>query len=118
MVDGVQQKIPKMVGFAGPQAPNPNCLYPLHTHDRTGILHVEFPAPTRVTLGQFFEIWGQTLSNTEVAGITNPSIVFWIDEGGVVTQYTGDPKEIELRPNRGITIQIGTPITEIPTYRL
>src|SRR5690349_19083430 len=29
----------------------------LHTHDDSGIIHVEAPAPHKFTLGQFFDVW-------------------------------------------------------------
>jgi hypothetical protein len=35
---------------------------------------------------------------------------------GVVTEATGDWNDIELLSHREITIQIGTPIDEIPNY--
>jgi hypothetical protein len=30
----------------------------LHTHDRTGIIHMEAPHPFKYTLGDFFSVWG------------------------------------------------------------
>src|SRR6516225_9444442 len=30
----------------------------LHTHDRTGIIHMEAPRPYNYTLGDFFSVWG------------------------------------------------------------
>jgi hypothetical protein len=30
----------------------------LHTHDRTGIIHMEAPHPYKYTLGDFFAVWG------------------------------------------------------------
>src|SRR3954453_307966 len=44
-------------------------IYWLHTHDATGIIHVESPDNRTYTLGQFFDIWGQTLNAPEVAGL-------------------------------------------------
>ena len=35
---------------------------PLHTHDRDGVIHLEFPALVKkddIRLGRFFEIWGK-----------------------------------------------------------
>src|SRR5437868_3603602 len=32
------------------------CLYWLHTHDNSGIIHIEAPHPIRPTLGNFFDI--------------------------------------------------------------
>jgi hypothetical protein len=37
-------------------------------------------------------------------------------EDGVASEYTDDLAALELESHRDITIQIGTPITEIPTF--
>ncbi|MGH9307536.1 MAG: hypothetical protein ACRD0I_11730, partial [Acidimicrobiales bacterium] len=36
-------------------------LSPVHTHDTSGIIHVESPTPTTYTLGEFFSEWAQPL---------------------------------------------------------
>lgn len=33
-------------------------ISPIHTHDDTGIIHIESPVQAEYTLGQFFDIWG------------------------------------------------------------
>jgi hypothetical protein len=35
------------------------CIYWLHTHDGTGIIHIESPIKRDFTLGQFFDIWAK-----------------------------------------------------------
>src|SRR5579859_425038 len=42
------------------------CLYWLHTHDSSGIIHIEAPHRISPTLGNFFDIWGQPLSRQRV----------------------------------------------------
>jgi hypothetical protein len=79
-----------------------------------------------MTLGQYFDIWGQPLTVTNVAGqpstITNVGgftgmpVVVYINDNGDLRQYRGDPRNIELRSHRAITIQIGTPLQQIQTY--
>jgi hypothetical protein len=92
-------------------------FYTLHTHDHSGKLHVEAAAPATFTLGQIFRIWGQPLGPDNVAGLTGkPIVVYVTDNNGVVTEATGDWNDIELLSHREITIQVGTPITEIPNY--
>ncbi len=45
------------------------CLYPLHVHDgEPNIIHIESPIQKTYTLGNFFDIWGQPLSATQVMG--------------------------------------------------
>jgi hypothetical protein len=43
-------------------------------------------------------------------------VVYVTDNNGVVTLAAGDWKEIELLSHREITIQVGTPIDQIPNY--
>jgi len=94
-----------------------NCFYEIHTHDSSGKIHVEAPAEGTFTLGQLFTIWGEPLTNTNVAGLTGlPVVVYVTDTDGVVTQVDSDWDKIELKSHREITIQVGTAITEIPYF--
>jgi hypothetical protein len=114
-LNGEALAIPALIGIVD-TSPTAHCDYLVHTHDRTGIIHVEAPAPALFTLGQFFSIWGQPLSLTDVAGNPGLPVTVYITDNNVTSQYTGDPVAIELTAHREITIQIGTPITEIPSY--
>jgi hypothetical protein len=42
----------------------------LHTHDRTGIIHMEAPHPYNYTLGDFFAVWGVKLGPGQLGGLT------------------------------------------------
>ena len=66
------------------------------------------------TLGNVFHIWGRSLTNTDLAGITGLPIVVYTTDGGTVTEVKDNWADIELKSKREITIVIGTPITEIP----
>lgn len=113
-LDGEAQSVPANIGIH-PQQPA-RCFYLIHTHDRSGKIHVEAEAPGTFTLGQLFAIWGQPLETDNVAGITGKPIVVYSTENATVTKVTTDWKAIELTTHKEITIQIGTPITEIPNY--
>lgn len=93
-----------------------DCVYPLHTHDTSGRLHVEAPTPRTFTLGQVFRVWGQPLSRTNVAGITGLPLVIYINDGTNLRRYDGDPAAIELTSKREITFQFGSTLSRIPTY--
>ncbi len=43
----------------------------LHTHDDTGIIHVESPEARDFTLGNFFDVWGVRLTDTCIGGYCN-----------------------------------------------
>jgi len=111
-LNGEALAIPGEIGIVE----TPHCFYSIHTHDHSGKLHVEAAAPGLFTLGQYFAIWGQPLGNTNVAGLVGLPVVVYVTDAGVVTEATGDWHDIELRSHREITIQIGTPITEIPNF--
>jgi hypothetical protein len=114
IVNGQAQAIAANVGIVDTAALD--CHYYIHTHDRSGKLHVEAPAAGTFTLGQLFGIWGQPLSTTNVAGITGMPQTIYITENGTVTQFTGDPATIELQSHRHIAIVLGTPITQVPVF--
>jgi hypothetical protein len=113
-LDGVAQAVPSNIGIH-PQQPA-RCFYLIHTHDKSGKIHVEAAAPGTFTLGQLFAIWGQPLETDNVAGITGKPIVVYSTENATVTKVDTDWKAIELTTHKEITIQIGTAITEIPNY--
>jgi hypothetical protein len=67
-------------GYSAKGCPQP-CISPLHTHDVTGVLHIEAPVKTQPTLGQFFEEWGVRLDGSCVGGYCRPasSVVVFVD---------------------------------------
>ena len=109
------QAIPTYLG-ASPQA-GTHCFYTIHTHDSSGKVHVTPAAAGTFTLGQLFQIWGQPLTNTNVAGITGLPIEIFVTDNGTVTRVAeADWSNIELRSHREITIGIGTGVAEIPNF--
>jgi hypothetical protein len=42
----------------------------MHTHDATGIIHMEAAHPYNYTLGDFFSVWGVKLGPARVGGLT------------------------------------------------
>ena len=92
---------------------------PAHARRRAQrVIHIE-PANTSLlaTLGTFSGIWGQPLSRTNVGGITGQPVTVYVkDDGQGLTEYTGDLAALELVSRREVTIVIGTPPAQIPTY--
>jgi hypothetical protein len=105
--------VPQNIGIVS-RAPDPTCYYVIHTHDASGKIHVEANAAGTYTLGQLFAIWGQPLSNTNVAGLTGMPVEVFVTDNGVVTKVDDNWENIELRSKRLITIGVGTPVSEIP----
>jgi hypothetical protein len=114
---GQQIAVPYGIGIVKPfQAKNGfvamgRGIYWLHTHDATGIIHVESPDDRTYTLGQFFDIWGQPLTSTDVAGLKGTVRAF-VDG----KPYSGNPRGIILGAHTQITLEVGTPTVPPPSY--
>jgi hypothetical protein len=63
-VEGKQIPVPANVGID----PNATSLAPLHTHDTSGIVHIESTEQYPFTLGQFFTIWGVKFTSSQLGG--------------------------------------------------
>jgi len=94
-------------GFVG----NGAGIYWLHTHDATGIIHIESPDARPYTLGNFFDIWGRTLSASDVAGLQGTVRIF-VDGN----PRSGNPRDITLTAHAQITLVIGDPLVTPPVY--
>jgi len=81
---------------------------PLHTHDVSGVIHVESQTVRRFTLGELFGVWGVRFRNGCVGG-------YCAGGGKVLRVYvngrrvTGDPGQLELEPHQEIVVAYGTP---------
>jgi hypothetical protein len=107
--DRARLAIPDMIGRSG-------CTYELHTHDTSGIIHIETDVPKKFMLSQYFSLWRQPFTSTNVAGLSGP-FRYYLIENGQLTRYTGDPMAIELRAYREIVILTGTnPPPVLPKY--
>lgn len=86
-----------------------NCLYPLHVHDNeVNIIHNESSTVTTFTLGQFFDIWGIKLSNSQVGQYKVDSshklVVETFDINGKMSVYTGNPYTMPLSDQETIYV--------------
>ena len=112
---GGRQVVPAGIGIPGPQqvvngfVEGGKCLYWLHTHDTTGVIHVESPVRRLYTLGQFFDVWGQPLSGTQVGRATGHVTAFLNGK-----PVTADPRAIKLTPHAVIQLNVGTAVSPRP----
>jgi hypothetical protein len=130
--NGVQLQIPAGIGVAG--AYSYQCaagtyannsftfgldFYWIHTHDPSGILHIEPQNATMTfTLGDLFDVWGQPLNSLQVANLPGPFRIFLYNtDGGGATEYLGDPRLAPLgnSSHDELAIEIGA-FTPLPTY--
>lgn len=88
------------------------CLYWLHTHDASGIVHIEAPRVIRPTLGQFFAVWGRPLTAHDVAGFRPGAsgIRAFVDG----KRFPGDPARIHLFEHTDVVLEIGAPFVKPP----
>ncbi len=76
--------IPTAVGILDPSISNGlasggTCLEPIHTHDSTGIIHIETAHTSdSYTLSDFFKVWNSTpgMSTVGVQGLGNLPVIF------------------------------------------
>ncbi|MBA5636419.1 hypothetical protein H3H37_05065 [Duganella sp. LX20W] len=108
--DGNALAIPAHIGLQG-------CAYELHTHDQSGVIHIETSSARQFTLGQLFAVWGQPLSRSNVAGITGLPVTVLYNDSDTVLEWTGDIGALELTSHRSITIELGAPQYTVPAYR-
>jgi len=117
-IGGRQVAVPRGIGIQPPRQVQQNfvvggaCFYWLHTHDATGIIHIESPLQKTYTLGDFFDIWGESLSTTDLAGTTG-TVYAYVDG----KPWTGDPRSIPLTAHQEITLSVGAPVAHPPVYQ-
>jgi hypothetical protein len=82
-------------------------LAALHTHDNSGIMHVESPVVTSFTLGQFFAVWGVRLDARCIGSLCArgaKQLRAWVDGKPVAA----DPTRIILAEHQEIVLAYGT----------
>lgn len=115
MNEGNEVAVPGNIGIKS----SPSCLYWLHTHSSDGVIHIEAPAAQQnrvYTLGDFFAVWEQPLSPTQVATLHvdgQHQLKVFVDG----KPYTGDLKALPLRAHTQVVIEIAPPVVDPPpTY--
>lgn len=69
VINGKNVTIPQSTGITAA------CLQPMHTHDSSGLIHIEISTNSNYTLENFFQIWAATYAYAIVNGAREP-IVF------------------------------------------
>jgi hypothetical protein len=118
-VNGTPKSLPYGVGIVGPYqlqqtADGPfvaggSKYYWLHTHDESGIIHIESPQQRGFTLGNFFDIWRQPLSATQVGPATGAVTAFVNGQ-----KFTGNPRNLPLSAHSVLQLDVGTVVPTQP----
>jgi hypothetical protein len=116
-VNGKQKQVPYGVGIgpplsgqkfpAGPFVTGGSCFAWMHTHAGDGIIHMEAPKQITFNLGEFFDIWGQKLSSTQV-GPAHGKVTVLVDG----KLRAGNPRSIVLKAHELIQLDVGTLVGE------
>ncbi len=116
IANGVQRAIP--LGIGAKQAEvisnfvvDAHCFYWVHTHDASGILHIESPNSAQLNLGELFAIWGEPLSRANVGGFIG-AVTAYVDS----TRYDGDLGSLGFVAHQQITLIVGTVPSQLPVY--
>lgn len=83
-----------------------DCIFWLHTHDNSGIIHIESPIKTAFSLDQFLKVWSIFDNSSFIKNISNndiPANVSMISENGSKIK-SDDYKNIILENNAIITL--------------
>jgi len=109
-VHGQKVEVPSGIGI---HETGPAFIAPIHTHDASGIVHVEAPNEGPFTLGQFFDIWGVRLTPECLGGYCadeKDSLSVYVDG----KRYQADPRTLQLSAHQEIVIFYGTS-SELPS---
>jgi len=80
-INGQKQEIPANIGV------RPTCMNSLHTHDNSGVIHIESPEKRDFNLADFFAVWEKTYNKEQI-------LDFKVDADHVIRQ-TVNGKEVQ-----------------------
>lgn len=102
-VHGSRVAVPAGIGIDAGE----HFIAPIHTHDGTGVIHVESPEARTFSLGQFFGVWGVRLTPCCLGGYraTDARRLRVFVDGRLVR---GDPRRVVLGEHEEIVVTFGT----------
>jgi len=107
-IHGKPVTVPANIGISSA----PKFLSPLHTHDATGVIHVESPTIETFTLGQFFDVWGVRFTSRCLgAECTKGKAKLQVFLNGKL--FKDDPRRLPLLQHQEIVVTFGS-IKELP----
>jgi hypothetical protein len=83
--------------------PGGRFISPLHTHDTSGVVHVESPTIRPFTLGELFGVWGVPLGSASRAFVDGRPL-------------GGDPRRLILKPHQEIVVAFGRLPRRVPAH--
>jgi hypothetical protein len=107
-VDGKAVTVPALIGIDEAKQQ----ISPLHTHDTSGVVHIESPVQADFTLGEFMTEWNVPLTKDTLG-------TFKAGGGKELHVYvngkeqTGDPAAIKLAAHEEIALVFGAPSDKV-----
>ena len=103
-VDGQAVEVPRYIGIDA----SGRGISPVHTHDPTGIIHIESPVKRAFSLGEFFTEWDVSLSPNNVGGLmVGGGKTLRIFVNGIPA--TGNPAALIINAHDEIALVYGSP---------
>ena len=87
----------------------------LHTHDTSGIIHIEAGDNRTLTLGDFFSVWGKPLGKTALAddrASSGESVQATLNQ----KPYPDPPETVVLHDHDDIDLELGPPFPTVAPY--
>jgi hypothetical protein len=107
MIDNRFYPIPANVGIIPEK-----CIYWLHTHDNSGLIHIESPIKRNFTLGQFLQIW-KLFDNSDIVhdiaeNKINGNISIHVNNNHNITSVGTDYSNLVLKDQDRLLLNITT----------
>jgi hypothetical protein len=102
--DGKPVQVPANIGID----PITQFLSPLHTHDTSGIIHMEADQEYDFTLGQFIDVWGVKFADDQIGSLKSKGSDQQL-QVYVNGQLLKDPVNVVMREHDNIVIGYGKP---------
>lgn len=102
-INGQPVPVPAYIGIFDTQG----CYYWLHTHDASGVIHIEAPQPGTYTLGTFIHLWSRKFSQLNYPQQLSQTTGWQVYVNG--KPYTGNFYSIPLDAHTLITMAYNTP---------
>jgi len=104
-VNGKRVIVPAGIGIGD------GLIAPLHTHDASGVIHVESTTVRSYSLAEFFAVWGVRLTKTCLAADCGEGKLHFFVDG----KPAADPDRIVLTHHQEIAVAFGPPPKPVPS---
>ena len=109
-VNGKKETVPGGIGIYNTAG---GFLTELHTHDATGVIHIESPTKRQFSLGEFLGVWGVRFTDKCVGGYCKLKTPWRVYVNGL--NYPGNPVDLILKAHQEIAIVIGSRPRTVPS---